>query len=197
MQEMNSQQFQSLVRAVLLVIGPLLIRHGITTDSTWTDIAGGLVTLAPLIWSWIYHGDPPADPPLTPIKPRIPGPLALLMAAALLAVTPFYFSGCKSTPQQAIYETAGTTIVGVDTAMNLWGAYVAAEHPGTNIESQVKAAFDQYQAAMTVFCDAGAAYAATGGTNGTATAALNQAAANASQNLLDLEKLIAGFGVKL
>ena len=83
-----------------------------------------------------------------------------------------------------------------DTAMHLWGAYVAAHHPGTNLEAQVKSAFEKYQASVAVLCDAGAIYSAAG-TNTTASAAFSQATANAGQTLLDLENLLTAAGVKL
>ena len=109
----------------------------------------------------------------------------------------FIISGCKSTPQEITFQAASTTVVGVDTAMNLWGSYVAQAHPGTNQEMIVKNAYEKYQASMAAVCDAGEIYAATGGTNGTATAAFNQAIANSGQDLADLENLINSFGVKL
>jgi len=85
----------------------------------------------------------------------------------------------------------------VDSAMKLWGAYVAANHPGAAVEIKVKAAFDKYQAEMAVVCDAGAIYSAAGTTNAPAAAALNQAMAGAGQSLLDLENLLTTLGVKL
>lgn len=106
-------------------------------------------------------------------------------------------TACSTTPQQASYRAAGTTVVTVDTAMNLWGAYVGANHPGTNEEAAVKSAYEKYQTSMAIVCDAGAAYAASGGTNSTASAAVDEAIANSSQELTDLENLIESFGVKL
>jgi hypothetical protein len=106
--------------------------------------------------------------------------------------------GCNTTPQKVTYQSAGTAVVSVDTAMNLWGAYVAANHPPIAQEQAVKAAYEKYQAAMATACDAGAIYAATGSTNAPATSlALQQAIASVGKELVDLENLIASFGVKL
>lgn len=120
----------------------------------------------------------------------------LLLSALLLSGC----SGCKSTPQQIAYQAAGTTIVSVDTAMKLWGVYVATNHPPVSQELAVKAAFKKYQAAMAVVCDAGAIYASTAGSTnliGAASSALQTAVANANQSIIDLENLITQFGVKL
>lgn len=108
-------------------------------------------------------------------------------------------TGCSTaTPQQITYQAAGTTVVTVDAAMKEWGAYVQAEHPSAAEEAAVRAAYDKYQAAMAAACDAGAIYASTASTNAPAASlALNQAVANASQELSDLENLISSFGLKL
>lgn len=152
--------------------------------------------------------DPTIDPPAAPAGgtgssiAKIP----LMLAFASLALL---IIGCNTTSQQVAYQGAGTAVVSVDTAMNLWGAYVQAEHPSTNVELEVKAAYEKYQASMAVACDAGAAYAASSVTNNVASGstnalqnsaallALQNAAQNASQDLSDLENLITSFGVKL
>ena len=122
-------------------------------------------------------------------------PIAFLFMA--LTAASFTLAGCGSSPQTVAYQAAGTTVVTVDAAMGEWGAYVAAEHPGTNAELAVKSAYEKYQASMAVVTDAGAAYAATGGTNSVAISALDQAEANSAQDLADLERLITSFGATL
>jgi hypothetical protein len=137
-------------------------------------------------------------------SPGLKAPLMLLIITLSLSslVLGLATTGCKSTsPQQITYQATGTAIVTVDTAMKLWGAYVKETDPGPEIEGQVKAAYDSYQAAMAVACDAGAVYAATSVTNAAASSkaslALQQAITNANQELIDLENLIQSFGVKL
>jgi len=148
-------------------------------------------------------GDPPAAPatvtPPTPAPPKPPtsgGPLMIAFASLALLLC-----SCASTPQKIAYRATGTAIVSVDAAMNLWGAYVAANHPPVNQELAVKNAYEKYQAAMVVVSDAGAAYAATSVTNATAAQqamlALQQATSTASQDLGDLESLLTQLGVKL
>jgi hypothetical protein len=108
-------------------------------------------------------------------------------------------NGCKSTPQQVAYQSAGTTIVSVDQAMKLWGAYVAAKHPPVEQEIAVKVAFQRYQSAMLVVCDAGGIYAGSINSSNAVTASgiLQSAVANASVAIADLENLITKFGVTL
>jgi len=131
--------------------------------------------------------------------------LPLMLALACLTLTLFttgaLMTGCGTTPQKVAYQAAGTTTVSVDTAMSLWGAYVAANHPPVAQEAAVKAAYEKYQASMATACDAGAIYAATSVTNAPglskASLALQQATSTAGQELTDLETLISSFGVKL
>ncbi len=148
----------------------------------------------------------PDDPPASDTAPATAAaassapkiPLMMLAFACLAMVA---IIGCQSTPQTIAYQSAGTAVVSVDTAMNLWGAYVAASHPSTNVELQVENAYEKYQAAVAVACDAGAAYAAASVTNSTTAAqmslALQQATSTAGQDLTDLENLITSLGVKL
>lgn len=123
-------------------------------------------------------------------------PLALILCAFIPAL--LICVGCKSTPSQIAYQSAGTTIVSVDVAMSEWGAYVAAKHPPVAQEQAVKAAFEKYQTAMAAVCDAGAIYSASTQTNAPAAAeALQTATANLSTEIGDLENLITSFGVTL
>lgn len=106
--------------------------------------------------------------------------------------------GCKSTPQQVAYQAAGTTSVTVETAIA--GYDILAKNGKTTVQQnlQVAAAFDKYQKAFSVLCDAGAIYAATSSTNSAAAgAALQQAASNSAAELTDLVNLVQSFGVKL
>jgi len=143
------------------------------------------------------------DDPTSTSTPPPPAPglgikIPMLLAFASIALM---IIGCNTTPQKVAYRAAGTTVVSVDTAMNLWGAYVKANHPPVAQELAVENAFEKYQTSMAVALDAGAAYAATSVTNATflqkASLALQQASSTASQDLTDLENLITSFGVKL
>ena len=85
----------------------------------------------------------PADPPANDPAPTnssaasssVKLPLALFAFASLALMI---ISCSTTTPQKVAYQAAGTTVVSVDTAMDLWGAYVAANHPSTNVEMQVR-----------------------------------------------------------
>jgi hypothetical protein len=181
---------QSLIRHGLTSGGALLISKGFASNADVEAAIGALMVIVGFghsIWQKWQAMNPPSTT-TAGVKIHI---LFLPLAAALALGC-----GCASTgPQQVTYQAAGTTIVSVDAAMNEWGAYVATAHPGTNAEIAVESAYEKYQSAMAVACDAGAAYSATGGTNGVA--ALDQAIQNSSQELTDLETLIASFGVKL
>jgi hypothetical protein len=83
---MNSQQIQSLVRAVLVMFGTYLVNKGITDTATWTTVTGFLVGIVPLVWSYFRHAQPPGSSPSSPstaagvILPFVAG-------AALLGLT--------------------------------------------------------------------------------------------------------------
>jgi len=195
---MNTDQINSLIRTVLKVLGTALATHGLTNAAgilNSEDFIGLVLLIVGVISSHSWHSSAPDSN-----GGGSGGKLGLFVA---LAAAGFLFTGtgCQSTPQAVTYQTAGTTAVSVDTAMHLWGAYVAANHPGAATEAQVKAAFEKYQAAMAVVCDAGAIYAATSVTNAPAASqaslALQQAIANAHNELADLQNLIRTFGVKL
>lgn len=133
------------------------------------------------------------------MKPRFGILAGVILALTINVYTPF-FTGC-TTPQTTAYQTVATTKVTVETAMHLWGAWVAAGKTTVAQELQVRAAYQKYQACMVVVCDAGAAYSAYVTTNAAgatgASGALQQAVANATQSIADLENLITSFGVKL
>lgn len=185
----------SLIRHCLTSGGALLFAHSLASQSDINAAVGAAMVLIGFGHSVIQKWE--STQPANPSKSSPGSGVPLLLALITIGSGTLFFTGCQTTPQQATYQAAGTAVVTVDTAMNLWGTYVAANHPSTNEEIAVEAAYEQYQNTMAIVCDAGEAYAATGGTNGTATAALNQAIANSSQELTDLETLIVGFGVNL
>lgn len=124
--------------------------------------------------------------------------IRLILAAALLAFAAPSFSGCQTTPQRATYQAAVSTTITVETALRAYNVF--AKQGKTTIEQnrKVKDAFEKYQAAMVLVCDAGAIYAASAGTNSPAASlALQQAIANANQTMNDFYALLRAFGVKL
>ncbi|MEI6075553.1 MAG: hypothetical protein WCS94_08275 [Verrucomicrobiota bacterium] len=200
---MNNNQIFSLIRQLLNLISGAIVAYTATKSQPAKDAAGFLVqfingpdalalVMAGVAWLWghVTHATTGSNDAGSSPKSGGGAALALFLIAGTL------LSGCQSTPQRVAYQSAGTTVVSADTAMHLWGAYVAAHHPGTNLEAQVKSAFEKYQASVAVLCDAGAIYSAAG-TNTTASAAFSQATANAGQTLLDLENLLTAAGVKL
>jgi hypothetical protein len=192
---MNQEQINSLARSIMKILAGLLAAHGLQNEATLLntpDVISAVLLIISLAWSHFAHATP-ADPPTPPASPTISALMAVGVAALLFANA----TGCTSTPQTVAYRTAGTAVVSVDTAMTLWGQYVATYHPNANQEATVKAAYDKYQAAMVAVCDAGAIYAASGSTNAPAGAALNQAIANSGQDLIDLENLLTDCGIKL
>lgn len=123
------------------------------------------------------------------------------MKRLLILIPTLIIVGCSTTPQKAAYATVGTVQVSVDAAMNEWGAYVTAVHPPVSQELAVENAYNKYQSAFIVVCDAGSVYAATSVTNSAGTtaasSALTQAITTADQDITDLETLITSYGVKL
>lgn len=123
--------------------------------------------------------------------------LIALIAALVLALMPLSFTGCGSTPQKVAYKSAATTTVTVETAIRAYNVFAAQGKTTVAQNQKVKDAYLKYQAAFSVLCDAGAIYAATGGTNAPAAAALQQAVQNSSDSINDIIKLVTIFGVKL
>jgi hypothetical protein len=68
---MNTQQVQSLVRAILVMAGTWIVNKGITDSATWTTVAGFIVGLVPLIWSYFRHAQAPGSLPSEPILPIV------------------------------------------------------------------------------------------------------------------------------
>ncbi|HEX3626702.1 MAG TPA: hypothetical protein VH280_14915 [Verrucomicrobiae bacterium] len=189
---------QSFIRHGFTSGGALLISHGLASQTDTNTAIGAAMALIGFGWSVFQKWESTKPVSQSASQPTNRG-AGVPLLLALIAGGTLFFTGCKTapTPQQATYAAVGTTIVSVDAAMNLWGVYVANNHPSTNIELTVEAAYQKYQSSMAITCDAGEAYAATGGTNATAVAALNQAIANQSQELTDLETLLTSLGVKL
>lgn len=54
---MNQQQFLSIVREVLQIIGTMLVSFHVAgmTDTTWEPIAGAALMIAPAVWGWFNH----------------------------------------------------------------------------------------------------------------------------------------------
>lgn len=199
---MNTDQIASIVRTGLKIVGAFLMAHGYAKAGDMAnqtlnspEVIGFIVTGLGLLWSHFTHASLPGA---TGGASKTGGAavLFIFLSAASLSLT-----ACNTTPQQSTYRAVGTTVVSVDTAMKLWGDYVAVNHPSTAVEQQVKAAYTKYQRSMAAACDLGAMYAATSVTNAPAASQVNlalaQAMGTASQDLSDLENLIASFGVKL
>ena len=66
----------------------------------------------------------------------------------------FVVPGCSTSQQAATYKATLATDAAVRTAMIGWGAYVTANHPGTNAEMQVYKAFQIYKSSAVVVLEA-------------------------------------------
>jgi len=198
---MNSKQFQSLARWLINAAAGGVIAYTnakspavqgvgayVVNLINGPDVAAG-VTLA-LTWLWGHLTHRTASSTVSGTS-NVVGVLVTFAAASML------FTGCASTPNKAAYQTVGTTIVSVDTAMHMWGAYVAVNHPSADVEKKVRAAYEKYQAAAAVVCDAGAVYASGISTNSSVITLLNIKTAMAQQALVDLENLLTSIGVQL
>lgn len=190
---MNSDQLQSLVRTILKIGSGLLIAHGMTDTASALnapDVIGALTLLVSLIWSHYSHGA--ATPPPPPTRPPPMGVLYILALAGALCVT-----GCASAPR-VTYQATSTSAVTVETALKAYDVFAAAGKTTPAQNAAVKAAYEKYQAAFALVCDAGAVYSATSTTNApTASTALQAAIQNANQAIADLVALVQTFGVKL
>lgn len=103
--------------------------------------------------------------------------------------------GCKTA-----YKATSASYIAVDTAMKVWGDYVAQKHPSQAQELAVKAAYEKYQASVVVITDLGISVAnaqAAGQPTADLQKQLTAALANSSQLIVDLETTIRSFGVKL
>lgn len=50
---MTSDQIKSILQAVLSAIGGFILAKGWINAETWAWIAGGILSIGPVIWSWI------------------------------------------------------------------------------------------------------------------------------------------------
>jgi hypothetical protein len=187
---MNSDQLQSLIRTVLKVGSGLLLAHGLTDTATVfnsPDVIAAITLIVTVIWSHYAHGaNPPPPPPVTPILL-----LSFMLASGLVA------TGCKSGPA-VTYRAASTSGVAVGTALKAYDVFAAAGKTTPAQNAAVKAAYEKYQAAFALVCDAGAVYSAAGQTNAPAAgAALQIAVQNANQAIADLVTLVQRFGVQI
>jgi hypothetical protein len=122
------------------------------------------------------------------------GVFVFILAASLC----FGAVGCHSTPQRVTYQAAATSSVTVETALQAYDVFAAQGKTTPQQNAAVKAAYERYQAAFAVVCDAGAVYASAGQTNApAASAALQSAVLNANQAISDMMALLQSFGVKL
>ncbi len=102
-----------------------------------------------------------------------------------LACIAWMFAGCSTTQTELAFKTEQAADLTVQTAMTGWGTYVALEHPGTNTEAKVLAAFNIYKNAELALVDATASLASEPTNTAPLTAA--QSALAASQaSLLSL-----------
>jgi hypothetical protein len=197
---MNQDQFLSGIRTLLKIIGTALATHGAVKAAgiiNGEDVTGLVLAIAGAVWSWKFHSDStPASNSTNPTKTSLYVFLVATLAfSGLVAVT-----GCKTTPQQASYQAAGSASVTVEAALQAYNVFVTGKTDAATIKQNaaVKAAYLKYQAAMAVVCDAGAIYAASSGTNAPAASLLmQQAVSNANASIADLVALVQSFGVKL
>ncbi len=97
--------------------------------------------------------------------------------------------GCSTNQTTVTYKAEVATDGGVRAAMIGWGGYVAAQHPGTNSELKVLAAFRTVKASELALVDATASLAADATNTNAVTAAQN--ALTAAQ--VDLVNLIGSL----
>ena len=106
-------------------------------------------------------------------------------------------AGCHYTPQRIAYVSASTAVVSVETAIVAYNEFAKAGKTTVAQNLAVRDAYEKYQLASAVVCDAGAIYAETGGTNHVYAAAFQTATMNMSQTVMDVLNLIRSFGVKI
>ena len=149
---MNTDQFNSLIRSIIKIIGAALVAHGLTNAGSIVnspDVIGVIMTIAGLVWShYSLSGIPIFG--LDALSSAAYGP-----EAALTLLIPLGLLGVHY-------------IVPVSAAMTAWGSYVAANHPPASQELAVRAAFEKYQAAELLAIDATASYTAATSINSSA-----------------------------
>lgn len=50
---MSSDQIKSILQAILAAIGGFILAKGWVNAETWAWITGGILSIGPVIWSWI------------------------------------------------------------------------------------------------------------------------------------------------
>ncbi len=82
-------QLQLIAQVVLIGLGPVLAKHGVTVGNADVDqILGGLSLLGGIIWKfWHWNATPSATPAAVAIK-------QIVSALALMAVASFFILGC-------------------------------------------------------------------------------------------------------
>lgn len=185
---MNTDQIINFIQTIFKVGGGALAAKGYGDSSQWEFWVGLITAIITYIISHKWNATPDTQGKL---------PLTLMLAL-LLPFSGLMLTGCSTSAQRVVYQTAATTQVSVETAMHLWGAYVTAKHPPIEQEQAVSDAYSKYQAAMAAVCDAGAVYAAASEKDKpSASAALEMASQNLAVEIGDLQQLIVSFGVKL
>lgn len=189
---MNSNQIASLIRTGLKMLAAFLIAHGYSAAGNHINIlntaqiVGGVLGAVSTIWSLIVHANSGNG-----TSQAGPGASILILFASLSIGGAVM--GCSSAPSN-MYKTEATIDTSVSTAMTSWGNYVAQFHPGTNVELQVRSAFDKFQETELFAIDATDAYAAETATNSAASSVAETTAwQSVSQAATDLSNLILQF----
>ena len=205
---MNQDQFSSFARWLLNAIsGGVIAYTASKSDSakgvaqfisqlvTGPDALAGVVLGITWLWGHLTHKNETANLP----PPQAgSSKTSVYLLIGLLSLGALAGTACHTTPQQVTYQSAAATTVTVEVALRAYNVFAAQGKTTIAQNRQVKAAYEKYQAAFAVVCDAGQIYAATGGTNAPAASlALQAAVANASASQTDIIKLVQSFGVKL
>ncbi len=132
---------------------------------------------------------------------RLPLPVCLLLIYGFVLIGVGVGGGCKS-PAQTAYVVGQTTTITVEAAMGLWSQYVTEKHPGPEVETRVKAAYDHYRTADIALLTAGKAMleAQTAGDAAKQTAAQtawHEAEAALTASSAQVIGLLRDLGVKL
>lgn len=53
----NTDQVMSIVRAVLLIAGTMLVNNHVVTQTGWDALAGAVLMAAPVLWGLVAHTD--------------------------------------------------------------------------------------------------------------------------------------------
>lgn len=135
------------------------------------------------------------------------GKLVAILFAAFLCFCAVTLPGCTSTTQRVSYKATSASATVVDTAMKVWGDYVAYQKAkGTPVplsqEVQVKQAYQKYVTALNGVTKAGYTLALSMiATNSpeysSAQQAVNTATAVMAATISDLISLLNQFGVKV